>query len=81
MTEMEKQATVPYFVHEGQMARMERIFRLTVCALITALAVSVISFVINDTMWRKYCSTIEQKYRVEGNNAGIHEQSNPGDHP
>lgn len=36
MTEMEKQATVPYFVHEGQMARMERIFRLTVCALITA---------------------------------------------
>ena len=81
MSEEEKKATVPYFVHEGVMARMERIFRLTVCALVVALAISVISFVVNDTLWRKYCQTIEAHYRVEENDAGIHEQSNPGNHP
>ena len=29
MSENEKQASVPYFVHEGTVARMERMFRLT----------------------------------------------------
>ena len=76
MSEEERQATVPYFVHEGVMARMERIFRITVGALILALAVSVISFVVNDSLWRSYCQKIEERY-ANGNDAGIHEQPDP----
>lgn len=74
MSEEEKQAVVPYFVHEGVMARMERLFRITVGALVVALAVAVISFVVNDSLWRKYCETLESRYHVEENHAGVHEQ-------
>lgn len=77
MDEKDKQASVPYFVHEGQMARMERIFRLTVVALIVALAVSAVSFVINDSQWREYCRELEARYSSEVDDARVHEQPNP----
>lgn len=78
MTE-EKQASVPYFVHEGMVARMERMFKLTVISLIFALAFCVCSLVINDMMWRKHVDSLESRYEkiYESiqNNSGIHEQS------
>lgn len=80
MHENENQASVPYFIHEGQMARMERIYRITVRALIIALAISVISFVINDSLWRQYCNSIESRYHSEESDAGIYEQPDTGDH-
>lgn len=79
MEEEEKQAQVPYFVHEGMVARMERMFKMTVIALVFALAVCVCSLVINDTMWRKHCDSLESRYEkiYEGlqYDARIHEQS------
>ena len=78
MSENEKQATVQYFVHEGMVARMERMFKITVCALVIALAVSVISLVINDAQWRRYCDTLDARYQLvveEVRNAGVYQQS------
>ena len=75
MQENEKQASVPYFIHEGVMARMERIYRVTVIALVIALALSVASLVINDTLWRRYCSTLEQHYAEVQD--GVYQQSDP----
>ena len=60
---------------------MERMFRMTVIALIVALAVCVISFVVNDTCWREYCDTLDSRYQTiieEVQNAGIHEQPDQG---
>lgn len=76
----EKQASVPYFVHEGIVSRMERMFRVTVIALMLALVVCVVSFVINDTLWRNHCDTLEARYEtiVEEINAGVYQQSDPG---
>ncbi len=77
----EKQANVPYFVHEGTVARMERMFRLTVIALMLALIVSVVAFVINDSLWRMHCDTLEARYETvfeEVHDAGVHEQPDPG---
>ena len=81
MSENEKQATVPYFVHEGMVARMERMFRITVCALVIALAVCVVSLVVNDTLWREHCATLDARYQTvieEVQNAGVYEQPDSG---
>ena len=76
--ENEKQASVPYFIHEGALARMERIFRITVIALVVALAVAVGSLIANDIMWRRYCNALEERYAVTEVQDGVHEQSDPG---
>lgn len=76
MQENETQASVPYFIHEGTMARMERIFKMTVIVLVIALAVAVTALVVNDTLWRKYCNALEERYTEVQN--GVHEQSDPG---
>ena len=80
MQEQEKQASVPYFIHEGIMTRMERLFKITVAALVTALVVAVMALVINDTLWRKHCDSLEQRigsYEVE-HAAGVHQQPDGG---
>ena len=78
MTEMEKQATVPYFVHEGQMARMERVIKILAGLLVTAIVL----FILNNVVWMKYTDRQVERVRQEVvADAGIHEQSNPGDHP
>ena len=69
----ENQASVPYFVHEVTMARMERIFRITVIALVVALMISAIAFLVNDSLWRRYCTQLEEKYNA--GNPELHEQS------
>ena len=79
MSENEKQASVPYFVHEGTVTRMYRMFRLAVVVLAIALAVAVSALVINDTMWRHYCNDLEARYQVEDvANEGVYQQSDPG---
>ena len=49
MDDKEK-ATIPYFVHEGEMARMDRNNK----RLLTALVVSVIALLINNISWLVY---------------------------
>lgn len=82
MAEEEKQVSVPYFVHEGMVARMERMFKLTVIALVFALAVCVCSLVVNDTMWRKHVDSLESRYEKICESfqygSGIYEQSDQG---
>jgi len=78
MSENEKQANVPYFIHEGTMARMERVFKMTVIALVVALAVAVASFVINDSLWRKYCAALEARYQITEVQDGVYQQPDEG---
>jgi len=74
--EEEKQAAVPYFVHEGTMARMERVFKITVIALVAALAVAVCSLIANDIMWRQYCNALEERYTTNAEVPnGVYQQS------
>lgn len=78
MDEREKQASVPYFIHEGQMARMERITKRLSITIIAVLAVALIMFIINNMIWLNYIQTI-QPHEVQ--NVGVHEQSDQGDYP
>lgn len=77
MNESENQAVVPYYAHEGAMARMERIHKLTVIALVIALVVSLISFVINDSLWRSHYSSLDERYQtlIEEMQNGVYQQS------
>lgn len=80
MNDTEKQASVPFFVHEGALARMERIHRITVFALVIALIVCLVAFVINDCSWRRHYDTLDTRYvqlveRINGESDGVHEQS------
>lgn len=72
MPEEEKQASVPYFVHEGMMTKMQlshektvdkmsAMFKTTVIALVIALAVCVASLVINDSLWRSHYDNLSEK--------------------
>ncbi len=75
--EQEQQASVPYFIHEGQMARMERIFRIVSVAFLIALAIVTTALVINDNHWRDYCNNIEERYAAEGqSHDGVYQQPN-----
>ena len=76
MNEHEKQASVPYFVHEGQMARMERIIRVLAALLIVSVAL----FIVNNVVWMRYTEKQVAEARSGGNHAGILEQSDPGNH-
>ena len=70
--EEEKQAVVPYFIHEGQMARMERITKRLTVTIVAVLAVALIMFVINNVIWLRYVKEVS--------NAGVYEQSDTVDH-
>ena len=76
MTEIEKQATVPYFVHEGQMARMERIIKVLAVLLVACVAL----FVVNNVIWMRYTQRQVELARQGASDAGVYEQSDPGDH-
>jgi len=86
----EKQATVPYFVHEGDMARMENAMNkmenvtnmmrralIAVCiTLAFVVATFAIAFTINNSNWIRYAETL-----MQGEEDGIHQQPNPGVDP
>ena len=65
------QANVPYFVHEGQMARMERIMRTICIVFLIALLIVSSALVINDCYWRSYCTELEVRY---DQSPGVHQQ-------
>lgn len=73
--EEEKRASVPYFIHEGAMARMERIIRILAMLLVAALII----FVINNVVWMKYVEKQTAQTVVEEvADAGLYQQSDPG---
>ena len=78
-TEQEKQANVPYFVHEAQMARMERIIKRLFITIVVTVAVTLIMFIVNNVIWMKY---VESEYH-QGQGAGtpieqLYEQPDTG---
>jgi len=70
----DKQASVPYFVHEGAMARMERIIKILAWLLVAALII----FVINNIIWMEYVERQRQETTIEEvvDATGVYEQSN-----
>lgn len=95
MSENEKPKTIDYFVHEGVMTQMsmamdrvqkamdnmKTLFIVTVCALAFALAVCAAALVVNDTLWREHCATLDARYQTvieEVQNAGVYEQPDTG---
>lgn len=69
-----EQASVPYFIHEGQMARMERIVKRLIILLVAAIAL----FIVNNVIWMKYTERQVTEARLEVPNAGVHQQSDSG---
>ena len=76
MSEEQKQASVPYFVHEGTVARMERIIRI----LAGLLVASLIIFLLNNLVWMRYTERQKTDAYMEGAHdaAGVHEQPDEG---
>lgn len=70
----EKQASVPYFIHEGQMARMERIIR----CLIVLVIVAIVLFIANNVVWMRYAEQQVAEARTNvGSNGGVHQLADP----
>lgn len=70
--EQEQQASVPYFIHEGQMARMERVIRI----LAVLLVITVALFIVNNLIWMRYSDVQVQQARTEVCNDGVYQQPN-----
>lgn len=70
----EMQALVPYFIHEGQMARMERIIRILAALLVAALVL----FILNNIVWMRYSDREIEAARRGARHAGVYEQSDQG---
>ena len=77
MQENEKQASVPYFIHEGDMARMDmamdkmKYALRTVClTLVLVVLLFVVAYTINNNNWLKYV----ERMQTEVTDAGIHQQ-------
>ena len=66
----QEQASVPYFIHEGQMARMERVIRILAVLLILTVAL----FIVNNVVWMRYTDAQVQQVRTEVSNDGVHQQ-------
>ena len=59
---MEDLKSIPYFVHEGEMARAERSRKRMIVALIVSLVVTAFALgalFVNNQMWMSYVATIE----------------------
>lgn len=80
MQEQEKQASVPYFVHEGTVARMERIITRLTKTIVAVLAIAIILFIINNVIWMRYVEQQKAATITEGvqDAAGVHQQSDGG---
>lgn len=82
MSEEERQANVPYFIHEGMMERMDMnnkrmhsALRIICITLIAVTLLFVAAYTVNNMNWMRYARSIS-----EGRDAGVHEQSNTSDH-
>lgn len=81
MDENEKHASVPYFVHEGQMARMERIIHKLSTTIILVLAVALVMFVVNNVIWLNYVrnnKATDKTEITEVSDAGVYQQPDQG---
>lgn len=72
----QEQASVPYFIHEGQMARMERIIRVLSIILAALMVVTVALFIVNNVIWMRYADAQVQQARTEVCNDGVYQQPN-----
>ena len=70
----QEQASVPYFIHEGQMARMERIIRILAIILAALMIMTVGLFIVNNVIWMRYTDAQVQLVRTEVSNDGVHQQ-------
>ena len=62
MNDNKNNASVPYFIHEGDMVRVERGKKRLVVALIISMAVTamaILGVLYNNHMWMEYAKTIE----------------------
>lgn len=80
----EKQASVPYFVHEGIMDKMERMnvrmhsaLRIVCLTLIVVTLLFVAGYTVNNRNWMRYAEHLEERSRPEVTDAGVHEQPYP----
>lgn len=75
MPEEEKQASVPYFIHEGMMTKMYRIIKILAWLLVAALVI----FVINNVIWMGYVERQRAEYAIEEvADAGVYQQPDQG---
>jgi len=61
----EEIATIPYFVHEGAMAREERNRTRLLIALVLSLAISLAFLFANNLAWLTYNDRKEARYAAE----------------
>ena len=73
----EKQASVPYFIHEGAMARMERIIKALTKTVVAVLLVAIILFIINNVIWMRYTTKLRQETQIEVTD-GVQQQPDGG---
>jgi len=78
MEEKEKQASVPYFIHEGAMARMERIIKILTRTIVAVLLVAVILFIINNVIWMRYTDKLRQETQNIEVSDGVQQQPDGG---
>lgn len=74
----ENQASVPYFIHEGQMARMERIIRVLSIVLAILMIFTIGLFITNNVIWMRYTDAQVQMARTEVCNDGVYQQPDQG---
>lgn len=77
MQEQEKQAVVPYFVHEGDMVKMGMALRTVCITLVLVVILFVTGYTINNNNWLRYVEKL-QTSQTEVADAGIHQQSDQG---
>lgn len=85
MSEQEKQASVPYFIHEGDMTRMETSVRsmrkalVTVCVTLVLVVIAfVAAYTINNNRWIDFT---EKLTHAEEPANGVYEQLDTGANP
>lgn len=96
LNEQERQAAVPYFIHEGDMTRMDMAMdklltankhmrdavRLVCITLIAVVLLFVVGYTINNCNWIKYAETLQTEDAGHGDQqTGIHELPDPGIDP
>jgi len=92
MQNNEKQASVPYFIHEGDMARMDMAMErmkkalATVCiTLVIVVLLFVAGYTVNNLKWMEYTERMQQNQGVEDvvdaeKTSGIYQHGDQADH-
>ena len=95
LNEEERQAAVPYFIHEGDMTRMDMAMdkllkanqhmrdavRLVCITLIAVVLLFVVGYTINNCEWIKYAETLQEGAGHGDQQTEIHQLPDPGIDP